>query len=268
MRFARWIEIIGVPLVATVMGGIGYVAKKKYDRYEKQRDAATERLAAEETRKTDALLLLEQTKQRDLEAAQIQRDQIASDVKSLLGTVETMSREVKRIAYEVQDNSGGSLKDFVRRTAAVVTVGMAVRREAVNVATWEGIVLADGSVEPAEVSDAWVRLTGMSIEQTVGNGWLRAVAPADRHRALAAAREAHANGTEMDIEYELVNTVSNATCRVRHHAKPVCDEHDRHVGWYATLTVINPPLHVHRRATDIPSTPPQPLPPDASAEVA
>src|SRR5262249_18109682 len=62
----------------------------------------------------------------------------------------------------------------------------------------------DAEGEVIEDSPTWRTVTGQSYDQWRGAGWLNAVHPDDRNKAIAAWREAVANKTTYQVEYRMI----------------------------------------------------------------
>ncbi len=63
--------------------------------------------------------------------------------------------------------------------------------------------LEDAQGNNIEVSRRWVDLTGMSPDESLGTGWVRALHPDDREQTLAIWQRSLRNGTPYDTEYRL-----------------------------------------------------------------
>ncbi|HEV7251861.1 MAG TPA: PAS domain S-box protein [Mesorhizobium sp.] len=87
-------------------------------------------------------------------------------------------------------------------------------------------------------SAQWIEFTGLSQNESRGLGWLDALHPDDRARALAAWGEAQASGM-LDVEYRIRRAADEAF--VWHHTRalPVRDEEDHVLEWLGTSTDIH-----------------------------
>ncbi|MDB6151662.1 MAG: Histidine kinase [Chthoniobacteraceae bacterium] len=69
----------------------------------------------------------------------------------------------------------------------------------------------------------WINLTGLSLEETEGDGWLRAIAQEDRERVLGVWQEAVRTGRETEVEMPVRTRHGNFRWYLA-RAKPVRDE--------------------------------------------
>ncbi len=106
--------------------------------------------------------------------------------------------------------------------------------------------------EPAQwvwSSPQWTRFTGLSEDESRGEGWLDALHPEDRKIALDAWRKAKAeDGFQAD--YRLFEQATGAHRWFRNRATPSHDEHGKIVEWFGTSTDVDElrRLHEEQRA--------------------
>ncbi|MFA6113270.1 MAG: EAL domain-containing protein [Sphingomonas sp.] len=93
----------------------------------------------------------------------------------------------------------------------------------------------DGSIE--EVGPLWTSLTGGSVEQARGDGWVEALHVEDVVPTVRAWQEAIRLRRPVDIEYRLRCGDSYRWMRAR--AAPRCDEQGEIIRWYGTLEDIH-----------------------------
>lgn len=86
-------------------------------------------------------------------------------------------------------------------------------------------------------SPQWSRYTGLSIEKSLGEGWLEAVHPDDRARAREAWRNAITGGV-FDVEYRIVSINTGGYRWFQTRATPIRNEENGVVEWLGTSTDI------------------------------
>ncbi|WP_424134637.1 PAS domain S-box protein [Roseomonas chloroacetimidivorans] len=87
-------------------------------------------------------------------------------------------------------------------------------------------------------SPQWSRYTGLSEEESQGQGWLAALHPDDREAALAAWAGAE-NGVPLDMETRIFRAAEGRYRWHRTRATPVSDESGRPMEWLGTSTDID-----------------------------
>src|ERR1700760_1273208 len=89
-----------------------------------------------------------------------------------------------------------------------------------------------------DTSQRWVALTGLTKEESLGTGWIRALHPDDLPTTLKAWQEALRTGNPLDIEYRL-NCRDGVFCWMRARAAPRRDDDGKIIRWYGTLEDID-----------------------------
>ena len=87
-------------------------------------------------------------------------------------------------------------------------------------------------------SPQWVEQTGLSVERSLGHGWLAAVHPEDRDTALDFWLEAGHRGN-LAMESRLLHHQTGEYHWFKTVATPVHDDHGRIVEWFGTSTDID-----------------------------
>jgi PAS domain S-box-containing protein len=88
-----------------------------------------------------------------------------------------------------------------------------------------------------DTSKRWETLTGLTKEESLGTGWVRALHPDDRQATLRAWEKALRTGESLDIQYRI-------RCRdcewrwMRVRAAPRRDENGKIIRWYGALEDI------------------------------
>ena len=83
-----------------------------------------------------------------------------------------------------------------------------------------GIFQTDSEGQTIYVNDRWKELSGLTLEQTVNDGWLQAVHPEDRDALLTQWREARRRGHEFSAEFRFLGPLGE-TRWVYARVKPI-----------------------------------------------
>jgi PAS domain S-box-containing protein len=89
-----------------------------------------------------------------------------------------------------------------------------------------------------DTSHRWEALTGLTKQESLGKGWIRALHPDDRQPTLRAWEKALRTGELLDLQYRI-------RCRdcesrwMRARAAPRCDDDGKIIRWYGTLEDID-----------------------------
>lgn len=97
-----------------------------------------------------------------------------------------------------------------------------------------------------EVSQRWIDMTGLTREQSLGYGWLRAVHPDDITPRREALLRSLMTGTETDIEYR-IRTTDGSWRWVRSRGRPCYGPMGEIVRWYGCLEDIDERRREHDR---------------------
>lgn len=87
-------------------------------------------------------------------------------------------------------------------------------------------------------SPQWARCTGLSLDESLGDGWLNAVHPDDRARALEAWGNAVTAGV-FDVEYRIGPAGTGPYRWFQTRATPIRNEEDSVVEWMGTSTDVD-----------------------------
>jgi PAS domain S-box-containing protein len=104
---------------------------------------------------------------------------------------------------------------------------------------------ADAKGRVLDLNTRWLELTGLTKEQTLGDGWLRIQHPEDLNRIIQAWSHAVSTGEPYDVEHRL-RTASGEYRWMRARAYPRRDDSGRIVKWYGTTEDI----HKHKLAEE------------------
>jgi PAS domain S-box-containing protein len=94
----------------------------------------------------------------------------------------------------------------------------------------------DGTIQ--DTSLRWEALTGLTVQESLGTGWVRALHPEDLPPTLKAWEESLRSGNLLDIEYR-VHCRDGVLRWMRARAAPRRDEDGKIIRWYGTLEDID-----------------------------
>lgn len=89
---------------------------------------------------------------------------------------------------------------------------------------------ADAEGNVVYVNRRWEELTGLTLEELLGQGWVRAICPDDLGRVMQCWSEALDAGSEFADEFRLRNRNGDETRWIATQSKPIRDEFDQLVG--------------------------------------
>ncbi len=98
--------------------------------------------------------------------------------------------------------------------------------------------IVDESANVLYFNARWCEYTGLTLEESLGGGWVDALHPEDLERTKAAWRHVFATGEPLDIEYRL-RAADGSYREMLGRGVPVRDEAGRIVQWVGTLTDIH-----------------------------
>lgn len=85
------------------------------------------------------------------------------------------------------------------------------------------------------VNPAYSKLTGLSVENSLGEGWVEALHPEDRSRVFKAWSSATDAQIDFNSVYRFRNLHTDVVTEMRGSAKPLHDGRGTVVGWVGTL---------------------------------
>jgi PAS domain S-box-containing protein len=94
----------------------------------------------------------------------------------------------------------------------------------------------DGTI--LDTTRRWELLTGLTKEESLGTGWVRALHPADLRPTLKAWEEALRTGNLLDIQYR-IRRADGVWRWMRARAAPRRDQNGKIIRWYGTLEDID-----------------------------
>ena len=97
---------------------------------------------------------------------------------------------------------------------------------------------ADANGTILDVSQKWVRLTGLSKEESLGTGWLTVLHPDDLQPTLRAWNEAFRAGTPIDTQYR-IRRFDGVWRWMRSRAAPRRSETGQIIRWYGSVEDVD-----------------------------
>lgn len=91
------------------------------------------------------------------------------------------------------------------------------------------------------VNPAYADLVGLSVQDSLGEGWFLAVHPEDRERVASSWGRAVEIGEEFTSVYRFRNVTTGVEVEVRGSASPLHDAHRKVTGWVGTIDVLSDP---------------------------
>ena len=136
------------------------------------------------------------------------------------------------IAYEFKPNGGNSLRDVINRLEKHTIISEKKMHSLINAhetAMYE--TLADGTVK--WVSKRWLEITGLTLDEAIGYGWINSIHESDRSNVQQAWQKAIEEKRDFQISYR---TQSNKF--VNSKATPVITNKVP-IGWIGIVEEIN-----------------------------
>ncbi len=100
-----------------------------------------------------------------------------------------------------------------------------------------GIFLTDSTGYTIYVNPRWCEITGLTVDQALGNGWVDAVVPEDREWLMSGWDKATADTSSSTVEYRFLRPDGSVTW-VLGQAIPEVDSEGNVVGYVGTITDI------------------------------
>lgn len=134
-----------------------------------------------------------------------------SATRKTLADMQSLMPDLKRVTQELTPNGGGSLRDKVDRIERLVSIAEGARRLLMDVVTGAAIYEANGEGSCTYVNRGWSTLTGLTLDEARGSGWVAGVAEHDRKRVLEAWMLAVVNRHEFSLDYDMVDREGRVT---------------------------------------------------------
>ncbi len=117
--------------------------------------------------------------------------------------IEALSEQVAFVVTELQPNKGASIRDCLNRIE-LRQVLQEQRQWAILADMSVGVFEADPQGEIIKVNRKYLRMTGRTLAEIIGNGWINTVAHRDRARVEQEWSMAISEEREFESEYKLI----------------------------------------------------------------
>ncbi len=175
---------------------------------------------------------------------------------TVLGVIELFSLEPRKAdtaELEVVSAIGKQLGQFLERMRAEDELRSSEQRyRSLAEATSMDVFRTSASGELLIDIPRWRRITGQSVEEVTGMGWLSAIVPEDQPRVAALWNEALASGLTFEAEYE-IRTAAGSNRVIYAHAVPIFDE-GRLTEWIGTSADVTAQRHTERAVAALAQT--------------
>lgn len=151
--------------------------------------------------------------------------------------VAQLLERVEKIYNEVRPNGGGSLHDIIKRIERQSASAIERHRaliDSLHIIRFEST--ADGACE--WVSAAYLEMSGASMEEVLGSGWVSVVHPDDRVKVIEEWWSCMKHRRVFNMEYRFINIKTSEANVVRCHSKPIV-QNDQIVGYVGTIHPVS-----------------------------
>lgn len=157
-------------------------------------------------------------------------DEVKSQQLATMEVIKGIANRLELVVTEVKPNGGNSMRDEIRAIAAK-------QKARDNAIEDRGIFETNAKGECIHVNLAYCRMTGRTIEEVRGNGWLNAIHPADREMVLTEWQESMNLNKDFELKYRLLTT-SGETINVIGRAFRMTDYSGKVVGMYGAVEPV------------------------------
>lgn len=154
-------------------------------------------------------------------------DEVRAQQLATMQVVQGIADRLELVVSEVRPNGGGSMRDEIRAIAAK-------QKARDNTIEDRAIFETNAKGECIHVNLAYCRMTGRTLEELRGNGWLNAVHPADREAVLAEWQESITLNKDFDLHYRMLSTTGQ-TIPVVGRAYRMTDNQGKVIGMYGAV---------------------------------
>jgi PAS domain-containing protein len=183
--------------------------------------------------------LVKQFKKMDEQSAKL--DALGSNQRKIDDKLDAQAGDLKKIRYEITENSGGSIKDAVNRIEKRQQVAEGVLRARIESAD-DIAVYCDPSGEITSVTAGYTELTGLDAISSQREKWKLCIHPDDIASVLLAWHESLRTGNTFvaDIRYTHVAKGGTTPCKVI--TSPVI-VNNTIVSWASRIKPLAPTLY-------------------------
>lgn len=137
------------------------------------------------------------------------------------------------IAYEFKPNGGNSLRDVINRLERHTVISEKKIHSLINAhstAMYE--TFADGTIK--WVSKEWLDITGLSLDEAIGYGWINSIHEQDRLGVQKAWQQALEEKRDFQMSYRTQNNK-----HINSKATPVLTANKIPIGWIGLIETID-----------------------------
>lgn len=153
--------------------------------------------------------------------------------------IEDVSEIKKKLAYELNANGGGSLKDYARKCGQQVSriEGIVL---AILCSSDKGVWISDELGLAVWVSDFFDKKLGWNVNDMTGNGWKNVVHPEDRDAVAKEFSESIKDQRTFIMDYRYIHKDNNQKIMKIHAiCQPIKKNSGEVIGYIGFVTEIN-----------------------------
>lgn len=152
-------------------------------------------------------------------------------LKNMYNVIYSNKAFVEKVMYNLSPNGGNSLVDKVNRIDGkldqILNVAKVIekKQKTDRHLSSQPIYECDENGYATFLNDSLLEILGMSLEEALGYGWVKAVRPFDQERILVEWKLAVSHGAEFNSVYTFINQETHKQTKVNGRAKIERDEH-------------------------------------------
>lgn len=152
-------------------------------------------------------------------------------MQGLANMVQEVRSSVAEVVKELKPNGGSSLRD-------AVNLIVAKQRARDNTTEHYGVFETDKNGGCTHCNLQYLRLTGRTQEEVIGNGWVNCIYPEDRAYVREQWAEAVQDNRDFEMQYRMVNA-DGEPFEVIGRAVVMKDQTGRAIGYYGTIQKLD-----------------------------
>lgn len=130
---------------------------------------------------------------------------------STLKKVDAALPTLLKVADEMKPNGGSSLRDRVDKIMKQLTLQEHARRTLIDLFDDGAFFECDPDGKYLYVNRAWCNLTGLSLNDASGDGWIAGIHPDDREWVVNEWASCIEHAREFDLAYSMIDTDKTPT---------------------------------------------------------
>ena len=152
-------------------------------------------------------------------------------MQGLTNMVQEVRSSVAEVVKELKPNGGSSLRD-------AVNLIVAKQRARDNTTEQYGVFETDKNGGCTHCNLQYLRMTGRTQEEVIGNGWVNCIYPEDRAYVREQWAEAVQDNRDFEMQYRMVNA-DGEPFEVIGRAVVMKDQLGRAIGYYGTIQKLD-----------------------------